>query len=217
MGSIKVLLADDHPSMRAGVRGRLDIEPDIEVVAEAGTGDEAVRLAVRLEPDVLLLDMQMPGLTGVEVTRQLQEQASKVRILAFSAYDNPEFVAAVLSAGAAGYLTKKESLDVLVSAVRGVAQGEEGWLSREITAVLVRQRRPSAVEEDPVQMLSTREREVLCLLAQGLSNQQIGDSLFISESTVKKHVNNIYFKLEVDSRAEAVAWAWKKGVATPKG
>jgi DNA-binding NarL/FixJ family response regulator len=214
MRSIKVLLADDHPSMRAGVRGRLEIESDIEVVGEAGTGDEAVRLAVRLKPDVLLLDMQMPGLTGVEVTRQLQERASKVRILAFSAYENPEFVAAVLAAGAAGYLTKKEPLEALVAAVRGVARGEEGWFSREITAVLIRQRLPSV--DDPVQMLSTREREVLSLLAQGLSNQQIGERLFISESTVKKHVNNIYFKLEVDSRAEAVAWAWKKGVATAK-
>lgn len=213
MPSIRVGLADDHPSLRAGIRARLERETDIEVVGEAGTGEEALQLVAEREPHVLLLDMEMPGLSGVEVARRLQMAETPVRVLALSAHDNEEYILKLLDSGAAGYLTKHEPLETIVSAVRGVARGEDGWLSRDVAAALMRHRRDQMfLEEDPARVLSEREREVLLHLAAGESNKQIADLLYISESTVKKHVNNIYFKLDVSSRAEAVAWAWKHGV-----
>lgn len=213
MTSIRVALADDHPSLRAGIRARLEREEDIEVVGEAGTGEDALTLVTEMKPHVLLLDMEMPDLSGVEVARRLKAGEVPVRILALSAHDDEEYILKLLDSGAAGYLTKHEPLETIVSAVRGVARGEDGWLSRDVAAALMRNRRSRRdLEEDPVRMLSEREREVMYHLARGESNQQIGEQLFISENTVKKHVNNIYFKLEVSSRAEAVAWAWTHGL-----
>lgn len=213
MTTIRVALADDHPSLRAGIRARLEREKDIEVVGEAGTGEDALLMAEKLKPHVLLLDMEMPDLSGVEVAKRLKSSGAPVRILALSAHDNEEYILKLLDSGAAGYLTKHEPLETIVAAVRGVARGEDGWLSRDVAAALMHARRSRRdLQEDPLRVLSEREREVLYHIAKGESNQQIGDLLFISESTVKKHVNNIYFKLEVSSRAEAVAWAWKHGV-----
>lgn len=213
MASIRVALADDHPSLRAGIRARLEREDDIEVVGEAGTGEGALQLVASMKPHVLLLDMEMPDLSGVEVARRLKAAEAPVRILALSAHDDEEYILKLLDSGAAGYLTKHEPLETIVSAVRGVAAGEDGWLSRDVAAALMRNRRSRRhLEEDPVRLLSEREREVMHHLARGESNQQIGENLFISENTVKKHVNNIYFKLEVSSRAEAVAWAWRHGI-----
>ena len=217
MTTIRVALADDHPSLRAGIRARLEREKDIEVVGEASTGEEALRLATDLKPHVLLLDMEMPDISGVEVAKRLKASEAPVRILALSAHDNEEYILKLLDSGAAGYLTKHEPLETIVAAVRGVARGEDGWLSRDVAAALMHHRRSRLdLEEDPLRVLSEREREVLYHIAKGESNQQIGDHLFITESTVKKHVNNIYFKLEVGSRAEAVAWAWKHGVVEPE-
>ncbi len=210
---IRVVLADDHPSLRAGLRARLEKERDIEVAGEAGTGEEAFRLATELKPHVLLLDMQMPGISGIEVARRLKAAEAPVRILALSAHDNEEYVVKLLDSGASGYLTKQEPLETIVSAVRGVAKGEEGWMSRDASKTLIRhQLSRRTASADPARILTRREREVMMHLARGKSNQQIADELFITESTVKKHVNSIYFKLEVNSRAEAVAWAWEQGI-----
>ena len=214
---INVVLADDHPPLRAGIRARLEKEQDIRTVGEAGTGEDAVRLCTSLNPHVLVLDMQLPDMTGVEVARRLGESESPVRILALSAFNDEEYVATVLDSGAAGYLTKQESLDTIVAAVRGVAAGEEGWLSRDVAARLVRRHRTKIATENPLDQLTEREREVLMLLAQGHANAEVGEQLFIAESTVKKHVNNIYFKLDLKTRAEAVAWAWKAGLVTREG
>jgi DNA-binding NarL/FixJ family response regulator len=210
MQPIRVLLVDDHPSLRAGLKSRLEHEQDMQVVGEAGNGEEALRLTAERTPHVLVLDMEMPGLSGVEVAKRLQAAAAPVRILALSAHDSEDYIVKVLDCGAAGYLTKQEPLETIISAIRGVARGEEGWLSRDVAAALVRRRRSSLQDaDDPVSLLSEREREVLKLLAQGHNNQQIADELFIAESTVKKHVNNIYFKLDIKTRAEAVAWSWR--------
>ena len=218
MPPIRIVLADDHPSLRAGIRARLEKEKDIDVVGEASNGQEALRLARELKPHVLLLDMQMPDLSGVEVARRLKEAGTPVRLLALSAHDNEEYILKLLECGASGYLTKQEPLETIVNAVRGVARGEEGWMSRPISAALMRlQRTRTDIEEDPARILSEREREVLTHLARGKSNQQIADELFISESTVKKHVNNIYFKLELKSRAEAVYWSWQHGIVDSDG
>ena len=213
MQTIRVLLVDDHPSLRAGLRSRLEKERDIEVVGESGDGEEALRLASERTPHVLVLDMEMPGLSGVEIARRLRDAELPVRVLALSAHDSEEYIVTVLDSGAAGYLTKQEPLETIVSAIRGVARGEDGWLSRDVAAALMRHRRSKFQDLDnPASLLTEREREVLKLLAQGHHNQDIADRLFISESTVKKHVNNIYFKLETGTRAEAVAWAWKNGL-----
>ena len=213
MAPIRVLLADDHPTLRAGLRARLEKDADIQIAGEAATGEEALRLCRELIPHVLVLDMQMPDVSGLEVARRLKQGEVPVRILALSAHDNEEFVVKMLDSGASGYLTKQEPLETIVAAVKGVARGEEGWMSRDASAALMRHRRMRKdAAEDPAALLSQREREVMMLLARGTTNQQIADELSISESTVKKHVNNIYFKLEVGSRAEAVAWAWENGL-----
>lgn len=215
MQPIRVLLVDDHPSLRAGLRSRLEKEEGIEVVGEAGTGEDALRLVTERTPHVLVLDMELPGMSGVEVARRLQAAQAPVRILALSAHDSSEYIVTVLDSGAAGYLNKQEPLETIASAIRGVARGEDGWLSRDVAATLMRQHRSKLHgTDDPASLLTGREREVLTLLAQGHHNQEIADRLFISESTVKKHVNNIYFKLETGTRAEAVAWAWKNGLVS---
>ena len=211
---IRVLLADDHPPLRAGMKARLEVEEDITVVGEAGNGRDALFLAKELEPNVLVLDMEMPDMTGLDVANQLREDGSLIRILVLSAHEDPEYIIRMVEGGTvAGYLTKNESLDTIVAAVRGVARGEEGWLSREVAAALMKQKRGRGQEIDnSLDQLSRRELEVLQLIAQGLNNIQIGEELYIAESTVKKHVSNIYTKLELNSRAEVTAWAWKNGV-----
>jgi DNA-binding NarL/FixJ family response regulator len=212
--AIRVILADDHPSLRAGVRERLSAEPDIIIVAEAAAGPEALSLTLQITPDVLILDMEMPGMNGLDVALRLAEAGCPTRVLALSAYDSEHYVEKLLEAGGAGYLTKNESLDAIVAAVRGVAQGEIGWLSREAAASLIRdcRNRQNRAKDDPTGFLSAREKEVLRLVADGKNNQQIAEALFISESTVKKHINNIYFKLDMSTRAELVAWAWRQGL-----
>jgi DNA-binding NarL/FixJ family response regulator len=130
MTIIRVLIAEDHPAVRAGIRSLLETAPDIVIAGETGNGRDALRLTREISPDVLLLDIEMPGLTGVEVARRLQAAKSPVRILVLSAYDDREYVHGMLASGAAGYLTKEEAPELLLEAVRRVSQGEEGWLSR---------------------------------------------------------------------------------------
>lgn len=202
--AIRVVLADDHPLFRRGVRGLLDAAGGIEVVGEAATGTDALALVRRLGPDVLLLDMEMPGMTGVEVARALHAAGDAVAVLVLSAYDDEPYVRELLDRGAAGYLTKEEAPERIVEAVRGVAAGQRGWLSRGIAAPAPRAPEPAS--------LSAREREVLGLIAEGLDNATVARRLFLSESTVKNHVTNIYDKIAVRTRAEAVAWAWRHGL-----
>lgn len=211
---IKVLLADDHPPLRAGMRARLEQEDDITVIGEATNGKEALALAKSLQPHLLVLDMEMPEMTGLEVATRLKDDGEAIRVLVLSAYEDAEYITKLLESGAvAGYLTKSESLDTIVAAVRGVSKGEDGWLSREVAAALMKQRRgPSRKVDNSLQQLSRREMEVLQLIAKGFNNNQIGEELFIAESTVKKHVSNIYMKLELNTRAEVTAWAWKNGI-----
>jgi DNA-binding NarL/FixJ family response regulator len=214
LAPIRVVLADDHPPLRAGIRFRLEQERDITVIAEADNGREAMRLARELKPHLLVLDMEMPDMSGLDVARQLREGDETIRILILSAHENEDYLDRLFESGAAsGYLTKQESLDTIVAAVRGVARGEEGWLSREVAAAMMKRRRGGPSKADPaLEELSRREIEVLALIAKGHNNEQIGEELFIAESTVKKHVSNIYTKLDLGSRAEAAAWAWQQGL-----
>ena len=211
---IRIVLADDHTMVREGLRERLAQAEGLDVIGEAADGREALRLAQALEPDVLILDMEMPELTGAEVARRLQEAQSPVRILALSAYDDAEYIAELLDTGAAGYFTKEENLDTIVAAVRGIAAGEQGWLSRRVAATVMRLQRDGAPEPD--HGLSEREVEVLRYVAEGQTNPQIAEVLFLSEHTVRNHLANIYSKLGLRNRVEAVAWAWRNGLITPE-
>lgn len=202
---IRVLLIDDHPIIRSGIRMLLEQAGDIQVVGEADNGADALGLVKRLKPDVLLLDMEMPGKTGVEVARELKAAAAPVRVLALSAYDDEQYILNLLAEGAVGYLTKEEALDTIVDAVHGVARGEEGWLSRRATVRIASARIQERVK-DPIQ-LTEREKEVLDQLSRGWSNSRIANELFLSERTVRFHLTNIYDKLNVSSRAEAISWA----------
>ena len=208
---IRVVLADDHRVVREGIRDRLEAEPGIEVVGEAADGRQALALVRRLAPDVVVLDVEMPEMTGVEVARAIRDGGLAARVLVLSGYDDAEYVSALLDAGAAGYLTKDESLRSIIEAVRGVAAGEDGWLSRRITArVLDLRRQPEA--EEASGGLTPREKEVLALVARGRTNAEAARDLHVSEHTVRNHLANVYAKLDVGNRAEATAWAWRTGL-----
>lgn len=201
---IRVVLADDHPLARAGIRKFLEKEQDIQIVGEASNGEEALQLVEQLSPDVLLLDMEMPGLRGVDVARKLKEAYSPVRILALSTYDNKQYILGLLSNGASGYLVKEEVPKTIIEAVRGVARGEQGWVSRKIAANLSAWMRTDTNEVPP---LSEREKEVLQKIVAGKTNQEIAHDLGISHKTVEKHIDALFMKLGVNSRVEAAVCA----------
>jgi len=215
--NIRVVLADDHPVVRAGVKTFLEKEPDLQVVGEIALGSEVETLTSHWQPDVLVLDVNMPGLDPVAATRRLKEQVPTLRILVLTAYDDDAYVTGLLAAGAMGYLLKEEALETLVAAIRAVARGES-WLSQRIDGRLARRAvaRVEGAEADEhirSEPLTSREREVLHLLALGLSNDEIAGRLVISRRTVQNHVSNIYSKLGLASRAEAVLYAIRHGIA----
>jgi DNA-binding NarL/FixJ family response regulator len=202
-----VVLADDHPMVRAGIRNLLNKAPDILVVGEASDSAEALRLAKDLTPDVLLLDMEMPVLKGIEVARMLRAVDSPVRILALSAYNDKQYILGMLATGAAGYLTKEEVPETIIEAVRGVARGEDGWISQSIAARIGDWNERENLKNVE---LTAREREVLYLVTEGKTNQEIASHLGISKKTVEKHLGAVFTKLGVNSRVEAVEYVLKK-------
>lgn len=204
----KVLLVDDHPVVRSGIRSLLEKVSDIEVVGEASNGTEALRMAKELEPDVMLLDMEMPDLNGNQVALQLQKEKSPVRILALSAHDDKQYIKELLANGAAGYLVKEEVPETIIEAVRGVSRGEQGWVSRRVAAMLSTWMREETQQRTE---LTPREVEVLRAVVAGKTNQEIGLSLGISEKTVEKHLEGIFSKLGVASRVEAAVLAVREG------
>ncbi len=208
MTQIRVLLADDHPVVRDGIRMLIESDPDIVVVGQADGGREAVALVKELQPDILLLDMEMPDMSGIEVTRQLRSEKTPVRILALSAYDDAHYVRGLLSQGAAGYLTKDEAPEFILEAIHGVWRGQEGWLSRRIAARLATFSR----EEIDNHNLTPRELQVLGKIVAGKTNQEAGLELGISDKTIEKHLVSIYSKLGVSSRVEAAVLAVREGL-----
>lgn len=201
---IRVILVDDHPVVRFGIRRALGRYSDINVLAEAGSGEEALALVAQLKPDVLLVDMEMPGMNGVELTRQVRSQFPGVHILALSAYEDRAYVLEILQLGASGYLTKDETTEFIGDAVRGVAQGQAGWLSRRISAQITNWMRR---DEQNTHALTQREMEVLRLLVDGNTNQRMALELQISEKTIEKYIESILRKLDVRSRVEAAVYA----------
>jgi DNA-binding NarL/FixJ family response regulator len=209
MASIRVVLADDHPVVRTGIRNLLSKSPDIDVVGEASNGTEALQMCSDLKPDVLLLDMEMPGLKGVEVAQRLRSANTEVKILALSAYDDKQYILELLESGAAGYLTKEEAPETIIDAIRGVAQGEQGWVSRRVAAQMSVWMREDEPEGN---RLTHRELEVLRLVVDGKTNQGIGLNLGISEKTVEKYLEAVFAKLGVTSRVEAAVYAVREGL-----
>ncbi len=209
MSPIRVILADDHPVVRNGIRHMLEKVVDIEVLGEASTGGEALRLVEDTKPDILLLDMEMPDLNGREVAQRLQSLGSPVKILALSAYDDPVYIRELLESGAAGYLVKEEAPETIVEAVRGVAHGEQGWVSRRIAAQMVSWVRGDEAERS---QLTPREVDVLRLVVDGNTNQSVATTLGISEKTVEKYMDAIFTKLNVSSRVEAAVLAVRIGL-----
>ncbi len=206
MEPIRVLLADDHPVLRVGLRALLEQEPDIVVVGEASSGEEALARAASLRPDVVVLDCQMPDRSGPEVARQMRQRGLSGRVLALSAYQTDAYIREMLGAGAAGYLLKEEAPEVIVRAIREVARGGE-YFSPAVAAkaaAWARGERPGGLTE--------RELEVLRCMAEGLSNKEIAARLHMTERTVAFHVSNILQKLGVVSRVEAVVWAKDRGI-----
>ena len=213
MRKIRILIADDHAVVRQGTRSLLEREKDLEVVGEAGDGEEAVRLIEQLRPDVAMIDIAMPKLNGVEVTRQIKPRCPSTAVLILTAYDDDEYIFALLEAGAAGYLLKDVDSREVVEAVRAVYAGES-VLHPVIARKVISRFIPTATkvgEEKPAVELSEREMQVLRLAARGMSNKDIATELFISMRTVQGHLSVIFNKLGVGSRTEAVFQAVKRG------
>jgi DNA-binding NarL/FixJ family response regulator len=210
--TIRTVLADDHAVVRKGIREFLDAEDDIDVVAEAADGAAAVAMVAEHQPDVAILDIQMPVMTGIEATRRIKAEHPDVQVLVLTAYDDDPYIFALLQAGASGYVLKTADSAELVYAVRAVYRGESA-LDPAVAQKVVQQLtsgRPLG-GQSAVEALTEREIEVLRLAAKGLTNKAIGQELGISDRTVQGHLANIYGKLQVGSRTEAVTEALKQG------
>jgi DNA-binding NarL/FixJ family response regulator len=211
--SIRVLVADDQSMVRAGFRMLLGGEDDIEVVAEAGDGREAVEKAARFEPNVILMDIRMPDMDGLQATREIIAANPAARILILTTFDLDEYIYEALSAGASGFVLKDDPPEQLIAAIRTVAAGD-ALLSPSVTNRVIsrfaRLQRPEPPKE--LEELTSREEDVLRLMAKGLSNAEIGEELFISDTTVKTHVTHVLQKLNLRDRVQAVVLAYQSGI-----
>jgi len=209
---VRVLIVDDHPIIRAGMRMVLGEAPDIQIVGEGVNGQDALRQVAELQPDVLVLDVNLPDMNGLEVTRRLQKGGAAAAVLILTVNNDSQMIFSLLEAGASGYVLKDDTLEMLIPAIQAVAHGEI-WLSSRITKKVLRRALGEAeTTPEPLPDLTPREMEVLRLLAIGLDNEAIARHLTLTMRTVQNHVSNLYGKLGVDSRAEAILYAIRRGV-----
>lgn len=213
MRKIKILLAEDHAVVREGTKKLLESQPDFEVVGEAGDGEEAVELTKQLHPEVVIMDITMPKLSGIEATKQIKALYPSTAVLVLTGYDHDEYVFALIEAGAAGYLLKEATGDELIDAIRLVKAGEPAVHPRIMRKILDHLRTPvqEPAEVATAESLTEREMEVLRWAVKGMSNKEIADALCLSVRTVQAHLQNIFNKLGVGSRSEAIVYALKKG------
>ncbi|CAG5084224.1 LiaR [Thermobacillus xylanilyticus] len=211
---IKVLLVDDHEMVRIGLAAVLDTEEGIEVVGEASNGQEGLRLAQMYKPDVVLMDLVMDGMDGVETTRRLMEMLPECKVIVLTSYIDDSKMYPVIEAGAFSYLLKTSRATEIAEAIRAAARGQSVLESQVAAKMMNRFRQPQRAQAPaPHESLTEREMEVLKLLAQGMSNQEIADKLFIGVKTVKYHITNIFSKLGVEDRTQAAIYAHKQGLA----
>jgi len=211
---IRLLLADDHAVVRSGLRLLLEAQPDMAIVGEAENGADAIRRAGELAPDVVLMDIEMPGMNGIEATRRIKAQSPATAVLALTMYEDDQYFFEMLRAGASGYVPKRAAPDELVSAIRAAGRGEV-FLYPSLAGRLVRdylQRGPAGEGDAPNDELTPREQEVLTLIAEGYSNNEIADRLVISAKTVDRHRENIMRKLNLHNRVDLVKYALRKGL-----
>lgn len=213
MEEITVLLTDDHAIVRQGVRAYLETQPDIKVIGEAGSGEEAIPLCESLAPDIVLMDLLMPGMGGVEATRRVKTISPRTQVIVLTSYHEDEHVVPAIRAGALSYLLKDAAPGEIATAIRKAAVGEV-TLSPAIAAQMMKavSGERKAIETTAPSPLTTRELEVIRLIADGLSNTEIAEKLFLSEKTVKSHVSNILAKLHVTDRTQAAVYAWREGI-----
>jgi DNA-binding NarL/FixJ family response regulator len=214
--SITVFLADDHRMVREGFRLLLETQSDIKVVGEAGNGREAVRQAIKLTPDVILMDIAMPELNGIEATKQIIEAHSSAKIIVLSMYSTTQHIFRALKAGAKGYILKESAGDDVIKAVR-IVHGGKTFLCNEITGVVVGdyiEKREAGTTEDPLSRLSTREQEVLQLLVEGKSNTKIAELLFLSQKTVETYRSHLMQKLGISDLPGLVKFAIQHGITS---
>jgi two-component system response regulator NreC len=205
--TVEIFLADDHGVLRAGLRALLNGEPDLEVVGEAATGDEVVRLAADLEPDIVLLDLNMPGPGGIEVTRQLQDLLPETRVLVLTVHEDEGLLREAIDSGASGYIIKRAVESELINAIRAVARGEM-YVHPSMTRALLNERtQPEPTLSGRYESLTPRETDVLRLIVRGYTNRQSAEELGLSVRTVETHRANLMGKLGLKSRVELVRWA----------
>ncbi|BCV25546.1 MAG TPA: response regulator transcription factor [Firmicutes bacterium] len=213
MGKIRVLVVDDHPLVRSGIKKIVELEEDIEIVGEAGTAKDAVAAVGSVRPDVVLMDLDLPDVSGVQATREIKEKYPGTGVVALTIHDDRDYLLEMVRAGAEGYVLKDVEPGGLVSAIRAVKDGNS-YISPPAAKKLLGEftRLSSGQEEDTVDGLTAREQEVLRLIAHGQSNKEIGTALAISEKTVKNHVTSIFRKIGVDDRTEAALYAIRRGL-----
>ncbi len=212
MNKIKLLVVDDHAILRDGIRALLDLYDDIEIVGEAPEGKEAIKKAQDLMPDVVIMDIAMSGMDGLEATRRIRKQSPKVKVLVLTQHDNKEYILSAIKAGAAGYIPKRALGSELASAIRAVYKGNSFLYPSATTALIEDYLRQ--VEEEPYDRLTNREREILKLIADGHTSREIADMLFISLKTVLGHRTKIMEKLDIHNRTQLIKYAMRKGLVS---
>jgi len=211
MQKIKILLVDDHAIMRDGIKALLSIHEDLEVVGEASEGREALELAKTLDPDVVVMDISMPGMDGLEVTHRLTRRNPKTKVIILTQHDNREYILSTIKVGAAGYIPKKALGSDLVAAIRAVRSGDS-FLYPSAARTLIDDYRKQAEQPDIYESLTEREREILKLIAEGRTSREIAEALFISQKTVQGHRTKIMEKLDLRNRTELIKYAMRKGL-----